>query len=191
MSEDCYVGRTPSGYYYAPHWNATENTEIRMAQAGKYFICQANSYAQASASSGMRMYFYASFLMTYDRSDQLVQTNFSTPSQLHVMPEAQLVPESPLVSTPGDINRLRLSSGLFGREYASCYYAGRSIGACAVVVNPDKPKWSPPLAFPWPTKYHHTMTVSGPGVYDGGTASLTGPGPPAKVPGGTGLIVFP
>jgi hypothetical protein len=190
MSEDCYSGRTPTGFFFAPHWEGTENTEIQMAQAGKLFICQADWYQQASSSMRQRLYFYASFLLTYDRSSQMVGSRFLTPSALHVMPEAQLVPTNPLKSTPSDIKGLLEPSGLYGREYGACYYRGSYVGACAVVVNPTNPRWNPSLKFPWPSKYHHTLVMSGAGVYDGGTARVDGPAPPADVPGATGIIAF-
>lgn len=191
VSEDCYVGRTPTGYFYTPHWNATENTELQMQHAGKFFICEADSYAQAQSSVTARLFYYASFLMTYDRNTQLVHTHFATPSELHVMPEAQLVPENPVVPTPDKISALALAGGLYGREYRSCYFAGSLVGRCAVVVNPNKPRWSPAIAFPWSSRYRHTLVVSGSGIYDGGTARVDGPPPPSKVAGGTGVIAFP
>src|SRR5579863_3699787 len=136
------------------------------------------------------MYFYASFLLTYDHYTDMVKTNFGTPSDLHVMPEAQLIPTDPLVRVPSDISGLLLSTGVYGREWHACFLAHVFVGPCALVVNPNNPKNSAPLAFPWPYKYHHTLLVSGEGVYDGGMASVDGPAPPATVPGGTGLIVF-
>jgi hypothetical protein len=191
MSEDCYSGRTPTGYYYQPHWSAEENTEIQMQEAGKLFICQSDWFVDAASSVPQRMYQLASFLMTYDRNSQYVKTEFQTPSALHVMPEAQLVPLNPSIATPSDISGLLLSSGLYGREYNDCYIDGNYVGPCATVVNPNNPKDSKPLAFPWPTKYKHTLVTSGEGWYDGGKVSATGPAPPALVPGATGLIVFP
>lgn len=189
MSEDCYVGRTPTGYFYAPHWEASENTELQMAQQGKLFICHADAYTDASQSQLLRTYFYASFLLTYDRSTQIVNTEFLTPSGVTVMPEAQLVPTQPIQSSPGDISGLMQSSGVYGREYRACYLAGNYAGPCAAVVNPNHPGMQ--MAFPWPTKYHHTLAMSGYGVYDGGTVSTNGAAPPAMMDGGTAQIVFP
>jgi hypothetical protein len=191
MSEDCYVGRTPTGFYYAPHWDATENTEIKMSQAGKIFICHSDAYVDASQANALRTYFYASFLLTYNRQNQVVNTEFLTNSGVTIMPEAQLVPLNPVVPTPSDVNGLLQSSGVYGREYRQCYFAGNYVGPCAVVVNPNNPGRGPALAFPWPTKYHHTLSMQGYGVYDGGTAAMDGPAPPAMMSGGTAQIVFP
>jgi hypothetical protein len=190
MSEDCYVGRTPTGYYYYPHWGATENTEILTAQAQKLFVCHADAWVDATANDALRTYFYASFLLTYDRDAMAVDTEFLTASDLHVMPEDELVPTHPLVKTPSDISMLMLPSGVYGREYRDCYVAGQWIGRCAAAVNPNNPSKGGPLAYPWGSKYQHTLVMNGAGAYDGGTIATNGPPPPATLPGGSAVIVF-
>ena len=190
MAEDCYVGRSPSGYHYSTNWMGMENTEIGMQQTGKLFVCHGDAYTDAKTSGALRTYFYASVLLTYDPNTTIVNTEFLTPSGVTVMPEAQLVPLSPLVATPTTIDGLIQSSGVYGREYGDCYLAGSDIGPCAVAVNSDKPT-NQTLAFPWPTKYHHTLKMMGKGAYDGGTVSIAGPAPPANMAGGTAVIVFP
>lgn len=191
MAEDCYVGRTPTGYHYSPNWLAMETTELMMQAQGRVFICHGDAYVQASSNDALRTYFYASFLLTYDVASSVVNTEFLTPSQVTIMPEAQLVPEQPLVPSPSKIDDLMQSGGVYGREYASCYLAGASIGKCAVAVNPNNPKSGPPLPFPWQGKYTHTMTMNGGGAYDGGTVGTNGPAPPTKMAGGTAVIAFP
>lgn len=191
MAEDCYVGRTPTGYHYAPNWLGMENTELAMQAQKRLFVCHGDAYVQASTNDALRTYFYASYLLTYDLATTIVNTEFLTQSGVTVMPEVQLVPEQPLVQTPSDISGLLQSSGVYGREYASCYLAGASIGACAVAVNPNNPGKGQPLGFPWQGKYTHTLTMSGGGAYDGGTVGINGPAPPANMPGGTAVIAFP
>jgi hypothetical protein len=191
LSEDCYSGRTPTGYFYQPHWFATENTEIQMQENSKLFVCESDWWGDAAQSTGQRLYQYASFLLTYDVNSQYVKSMFQSPSELHVMPEAQLVALNPIVATPSNISGLLLSTGLYGREYKDCYIGGKYIGPCAAVVNPNNPKSGPPLQFPWSSKYHHTLVTSGEGWYDGGTVSAKGPAPASTVPGATGIIVFP
>jgi hypothetical protein len=190
MSEDCYVGRTPTGYFYYPHWAATENTEIQMALGQKFFICHADQWVDAASNTALRTYFYASFLLTYDRDAMAVDTQFQTPSGLGVMPEVQLVPTQAVQKLPADVSSLMTSSGVYGREWNACYIAGQSVGPCAVAVNPNNPAKGPARAFPWPTKYHHTLQMTGAGVLDGGTVSTTGAAPPATMPGGSAVIVF-
>jgi hypothetical protein len=190
MSEDCYIGRTPTGYFYSYRWQALENTEIQMASANKLFICHADWMGDAAASYAQRMYFYASVLLTYNQATQIVDTEFATPSSLHVMPEAQLVVTNPIVQSPTDISGLLQSSGVYGREYGACFLAGNYVGPCAIVVNSANPQAGPAKAFPWSATYHHTLTLQGEGVYDGGTVSVNGPQPPTTMPGGTSVIAF-
>ena len=191
MSEDCYVGRTPTGYFFAPRWLALQNTELQMGQQSKLFICHSDWYGDASLSEDQRIYFYASILLSYNRAVQVVDTEFATPSALHVMPEDQLVPTNPVVPTPSDISGLAEPSGVYGREYRACYFAGQFVGPCAVAVNPYNPLSGPARAFPWPGKYQHTLVTYGEGVYDGGTVSFKGSAPPSMMAGGTAYIVFP
>jgi len=191
MGEDCYVGRTPTGFHYAPNWLAMENTELRMQGQGRLFICHGDAFVQASSNDALRTYFYASFLLSYDLATSIVNTEFLTPSQVTVMPEAELVPEQPLVPTPTRVDALQQPGGVFGREYANCYLLGVPIGACAVAVNPNNPKAGPALPFPWPKKYAHTLIMTGAGVYDGGTVATIGHAPPANMAGGTAVIAFP
>jgi hypothetical protein len=190
MAEDCYVGRSPSGYHYGLNWMGMENTEIGMQQTGKLFVCHGDAYTASHTSMALRTYFYASVLLSYDPNTTIVNTEFLTPSGVTIMPEVQLVPTNPLVQTPTAIEGLMQSSGVFGREYADCYLAGTDIGPCAVAVNSAKPT-NQTLAFPWPGKYQHTLKMFGKGVYDGGTVAINGPPPPANMAGGTAAIVFP
>jgi hypothetical protein len=168
-----------------------ENTELTMLAEGRTFICHGDAHVQASSNDALRTYFFASFLLTYDVASSVVNTEFLTPSQVTIMPETQLVAEQPLVPTPSSIDALAQPGGVYGREYATCYLAGASIGPCAVAVNPNNPKAVPPLPFPWPGKYTHTMTMNGAGAYDGGTVRTNGPAPPANMKGGTAVIAFP
>jgi len=191
MAEDCYVGRTPTGYHYAPNWLGMENTELAMFAQGRLFVCHGNAYVNAGSNDALRMYFYASYLLSYDLGSSVVNTEFLTPSGVTIMPEVQLVPEQPLVQEPSDISGLQQASGVYGREYSSCFLAGAAIGACAVAVNPNNPGKGGPLAFPWPNKYTHTLTMSGSGAYDGGTVATNGPPPPNNMSGGTAVIAFP
>jgi hypothetical protein len=183
--EGCYTStnQKKAGTWF---WTAIENTELQVAAKGKYFQCTLEDTTAASSSSDGRLYAYASFLLTYNPSTSAIRTEYTTPSRLHVMPETGLVPMSPVVATPSSIVGLKTPGGTYARQYSHCYLRGASVGACAVVVNSDA------VAHPFPyTAYHHTLTVSGNGVVDGGTVSFSGPAPPTTLPGLEARIVFP
>ncbi|MGH7661229.1 MAG: hypothetical protein ACRENA_10005, partial [Vulcanimicrobiaceae bacterium] len=125
---------------------------------------------------------------TYSASSSVLWEYFSTPSGLHVFPESEVVPTSPLVAAPGSIASLHAPGGAYVREYGACYVAGQSVGPCAAVVNPST------ASVPFPAlsrTYGHTMALSGYGILDGGNVSTNGSGPPATIAPESGLVVFP
>ncbi len=189
MSEDCYVQADGSERNNV-NWQATELTEIDMAVAAKLFVCSGTMTSDAAASTKERIYLLASFLLTYDPNTSILASRFNTPSGLHVFPEMQLVALNPLLPQPSSISALLQTGGSYGREYGACYFAGKYVGSCAVVVNSNKPP-GPTVPFPWPGKYHHTLVVAGYGVLDGGSAPTGGPGPSANVSPGSAVIAFP
>ena len=189
MSEDCYVEANGSERVTVS-WQATELTEIDMATAAKLFVCNGTMTSDAAASTGARIYHLASFLLTYDPQSSIIESTFRTPSNFHVFPEMQLVALKPLVPEPTSPTSLLQAGGAYGREYGACFFAGKYVGPCAAVVNSNKAP-APAVPFPWPSKYHHTLTVSGYGVLDGGSASTNGAAPPASIADGAAVIAFP
>jgi hypothetical protein len=166
-------------------WQAMEATEINVANRNKLFECQARNTNSASSATDARIYTLASFLLGYNPRTSILWEQFSTPSGFHVMPESGLVALSPKV-TPSSLSSVHMSGGTYARQFGACYYRGSSVGACAVVVNPDT------VAHPFPfSGYHHTLYLSGSGVVDGGKAYTTGSAPPSSVPADEAYIVFP
>ena len=169
-------------------WFNFETTELKMSSLPKPFICRGLKATPAKNSLAERIYQYASFLLTYNPTTSVISEKFSTPSNLRVYPEATLVALQPLVQSPASVASLRSTHWTFGRQYAACYLAGKFIGSCAAVVNAGNPRESRP--FPYPGVYSHTLVLSGAGIIDGGTASATGPPPPATVLGTTAVIAI-
>jgi hypothetical protein len=143
---------------------------------------------EAKTSTIRRIYQYASFLLTYDPASSIISEKYTTPSNLAVFPEEGLVALDPLIPSPAKIGKLKVDVWTYGRQYASCYLWGVPIGACAAVVDADRPTASHP--FPWPGVYAHTLVLSGGGVLDGGIADPTGPAPPATMPGTSAVIAI-
>lgn len=186
--ENCYASTsTPEQNDWV--WTATENSEIQVNAAGKAFLCMARWAGTASANTASRTFVLASFLLTYNPNTNIFWEQYYTPSAFHVMPESQLVALDPLVSTPSSISGLQKNGSTYGayaREYASCYYAGTYVGACAAVVNPDR-NYSHPFPL---SGYKHTLALSGNGVVDGGTASMYGSAPPSTLAPMQAVIAF-
>jgi hypothetical protein len=189
MVEECYgrVSNPTPPYSTGSYWTEDENLQISAAKAGKMFFCYNNGAYASQSYIQLREYIYASFLLTYSPSSSVLWESLATTSGLHVFPETKLVPTSPYVAA-STVSALETSSGLYAQEYAACYLAGQSVGPCAVVVNPNS---SGSLAFPsLRHTYKHTMALSGEGVLDGGSVSVTGSAPPASVAPETGLVVL-
>jgi len=189
MSEDCYV-KNDNTLRYKLSWQATELTEIDMAAAHKLFVCNGGINLDGASNVADRIYQFASYLLTYDPSTTILETQFATYSGLTVYPESQLVAKNPVLPQPSNPSSLLQSGGAFGRQYKTCYFHGAYVGPCAAVVNSNQPG-RPAVAFPWPSAYHHMLVASGGGVLDGGTVNLDGPAPPATMESGTAVIAFP
>ncbi|MBV8148642.1 MAG: hypothetical protein JO092_06100 [Candidatus Eremiobacteraeota bacterium] len=181
--EHCYSDDgTPKMHSWV--WQAMEDTELEVGQQGKLFRCQLRNDGNAGDNTDARIYALASFLLTYNPSTSILWEEFSTPSGLHVMPESGLVALSP-ATNPSTLSSLQQSGGAYARQFNQCYYRGSSIGACAVVVNPNYNS----VPFPF-TQYHHTLYLSGDGVLDGGKLYTSGGAPSSSLPAEEAAIVF-
>lgn len=187
MGEGCYAAQWNPRLAYGAYWTAFENTEIAMAQQNKIFICYANDVTAPSNAIASRLFAYASFLLTYNLSTSMIWEYYGGTTVYSVQPESQLVAMSPAVATPSNVSSLKTATGAYGRRYNACYIAGKSVGACAVVVNPDN---KAAHAFPY-TGYHHTLLLAGGGILDGGTISTSGPAPPSSLATTSAVIAFP
>jgi hypothetical protein len=185
--EGCYTTNSSPPTHLGWQWIAEENTELDVNAQGKMFSCMEQNTSDASANTASRIYGYASFLLTYNPTLDVLWEEFTTPSGLHAFPEEQLVALDPAVATPSSVSGLALSGGSYGRIYNECFVAGKFVGACAVAMNPTE---GTTAAFPFP-QFTHTLTLSGYGVLDGGTMSTQGPAPPEYLTQGQAVIAFP
>jgi len=166
-------------------WSAIEDTELYAASQGKAFECLGTDENAAASQLDARLFAYASFLLTYDPSRDILWELESTPSGFHVFPESELVALQPKVSEPADVSSLLLTGGAYGREYAACYIHGAFVGPCAVAINPS----SASVPFPF-VAYQHSVVLAGADVLEGGTISTTGAAPTTLAPN-EAAIVFP
>lgn len=164
MMEDCYSERPqpPSG----SRWLTEEATELAMKRDRKLFFCYGNDYADAAASVNQRMYEFASFLLGYDPQRSILWEHWTTPSLVHVMPESQFVPLQP-VRHVSDVDDMR-AGGVYEREYYRCYFQGRPLGGCEVVVNPGASAAAIPS-----NHFGHALALAGSGIFDGGSVGFT------------------
>lgn len=167
-------------------WAAEENTELQVNAMNKMFWCQERYTGDASQNVTSRIYAYASFLLTYNPSLDVLWEDYSTPSAFHVFPEEKLVVKDPVVATPVSVSGLLQTGGAYGRAYNQCFIAGAFVGPCAVAINSG----ASAVPFPFP-QFKHTLSLSGYGVTDGGTMSAAGAAPPTTLAAQQAEIVFP
>lgn len=185
MEEECYseLGHEPRVGGWP--WHATEQTEIAMARADRYFFCYGRDLTPADQAYAGRLYTYASFLLTYDPRTSVLWEYYKTPSGGHVMPESQLVAWNPVRARVDSVDVLRTAGGAYVRRYRACYLDGRAVGPCAAAVNPDD------VAHPLDLQgYRHTLVLHGSGVFDGGSVSVNGPAPGTSIAPLEGVIAF-
>lgn len=165
MCEACYVSN--GGVVSGNSWMNEENAEIGVINDRKIFWEYARNVGAASSSQALRLYGYASFLLTYDPSYAMYETAFYTPSNFPIMPEQGLVPMEP-VNTSASVSGY-MTGSVAERRFAQCYYRGQSIGSCAVAINIGS------TTAPVPVQYPASMVLVGGGVQEGGQANFTGP----------------
>lgn len=188
MMEQCYVRPGTTNYQVAGAvWKTIENTAIQMAKASRFFYCYANTWSFTDSHAiSLREYVDASFLLTYDPATSILWETFPTQSGFHVNPETQLVPLSPKHPSPSSIDDLRMQN-VYAQEYGACYIHGRSVGPCAVVVNPNYVAYAWPFA---PATYTHTLVIGGADLLEGGWVRRDGPAPATSMPAISATIAF-
>jgi hypothetical protein len=168
---------------YAKAWTDTENAELQTIAANKTFWCYANGSLTdlaADSASGLtqRLFVYASFLLTYDPDHSIYQTWLQTVSGFKVMPETQFVPTAPS-STLSAISGAQDAGGAYVRTYNACYYAGKLLGACEIIVNPST---TAAVTVPNSSLYTTSAVLQGSDILDGGTVAFTAPVPTSLAP---------
>jgi hypothetical protein len=174
-------------------WTAEEDSQLETVAllksegkpAGPGWWCYLDNISSDGATViPLRLFAYASFLLTYDPNYSVWQTSFTTPSTFKVMPETGFVPLSPLTH-PTSISNLKSSTGAYFRQYSSCYYRGSLVGSCEIVVNPGTSTVSIPNA----SSYTRSAVISGSGVLDGGSMSFSGARPTSLAAGRAAILI--
>lgn len=145
------------------------------------------NYAPSAADGTFyRLYGFASWLLTYDPVYSVIFESIKTADGHYTYPEQGLAVFSPLQSPAArDVLSLRLSSGVYRREFAYCYVQKVAIGPCAALVNPDSVAHTiPALTY----HYAHYMKLSTASWYAGGTITWAS-SPPTTLAAMSAMIV--
>jgi hypothetical protein len=91
-------------------------------------------------------------------------------NKLAAWPEDLIVPSDPVQSMTSGSSDLQVTSGVWRREFRTCYQKSISFGRCAVVVNSNS--GSRTILAGWLSQaYSHVISVSGGDILSGGTVS--------------------
>ena len=188
VTDDRLITQNDDYVTWGTYWQQTENTELLMARLGKIFICNEKTHEAPTFEDSVaaRTYAEASVLLSYGLTSTMVRQNFVAPSKFDVGPELEIVAMAPTSPAPETVDGLRTSTGAYGREYASCYIAGKAVGPCAAAVNSDR---DVAHRFPF-AGYAHTLVLTGSGILDGGSISADGPAPPRDIEPMTAVVAF-
>jgi hypothetical protein len=193
---DCYVDANAYGmgnvdfaitqgmhsYGYAmDDWSQREDDELYLGRQKKLFVCLIGASHSASSERALRIYAYASLMLTYSVNSTTYFTYWKTndSTQVEVYPETGIVPANPAVATPSDVSALK-DGGVYVREYKDCFYRGVDKGGCAFVVNSTTGTQTIPALS---RSYSHSVTLSGGGVLEGGSVGFLGPVPKSLASG--------
>lgn len=110
--------------------------------------------------------------LAYSEGHTIVQPNLERyTDNLAIWPEDLIYPSQPLQTMVSGASDLQVASGVWRREFKTCYQKGSFFGRCAAIVNSNSS--SVTVQASWLTQsYKHAITLSGGDVLSGGTARV-------------------
>jgi hypothetical protein len=174
LYEGCYTDGTNVAGPNRNNWYLESNSILTAIAHHTKAICMMN----ASPTAAHRIYELASWWLTYTEPYSIAAPIGVLSDGMTVAPEYDIVPRQPRATATTDVKALRSATGAYVREFAACYQAGASIGACAAVVNPTNSTVAMPSL-----SGHYTvaLSVDDRSAYAGGQATWTG-AVPAQIP---------
>jgi hypothetical protein len=162
--------------------------------ASSVILSTGNAAAGSSSQIAQRLVTTAIVWLGYSEGHSVVWPNLEdTSSSLAVWPEDSLYPSQPVQSmTTGAVN-IQVASGVWRREFTSCYNNTVAIGACAAILNANSGAVVVQSAWLHKT-YKHSVRLNGGDAISGGTVTLNATAFTAgstSVPGGQALLLVP
>jgi hypothetical protein len=170
FNENCFSTDYGSGYMTDRRWRSEADAILDVLANRRLDICW-GEYPGGGQSAAHRLYHFASWLLTYDPAYSVIFPMFRAPdrgpkgAEISVYDEEHLVPMAPRETASRSIAQLARKQ-LYVREFRSCFYARRPIGACAALVNPSDSESAavPPLD----ANYRRTLSLPARSLYGGG-----------------------
>jgi hypothetical protein len=93
-------------------------------------------------------------------------------TKLAIWPEDLIYPAAPVQTMSSGADDIQVASGVWRREFKTCYQAGKFFGRCAAIVNSTSGAVTVQASWLSQT-YGHVITLSGGDVLSGGNANIT------------------
>ena len=192
ICEDCVVS---AGTFMRSEYLEVLNTMAKIdAIPGASFV-ELNhgvSTPGSSAQIAQRAVTTAMAWLGYSEGHTIVWPDLEANTQrLPVFPENSIYPSVPLESMLTGATDIQVASGVYRREFSSCYNAGTAIGPCAAIVNSNAS--TVVVSSSWlHQSYGHVVEMIGADIPSGGTVSLTGQSFTANatsIPAGEALLL--
>lgn len=137
MCENCFV-KSSGTIDATSNWANDETGCLLVESYNKIcWIYSSIGPITATNSAQLRLYAYASFLLSFGGNLSMFQEALSALTDTFmVLPETQLYPTNPVDSPGTAISNLAVTGG-YRRRFNDCWYIGVDQGACEVVVNPN------------------------------------------------------
>lgn len=173
VCENCIVsGGTLRPNLYAPVLKAMAQIDAIPNEA----IVELNTGASPAGSAAQltqRTVATAIAWLGYSDGHTIVFPDFETNTQgLSVWPEDLIYPGAPLQTMSTGASDLAVATGVYRREFVSCFNNQAPIGPCAAVVNASSATVTVSSAWLQQT-YGHVISMTGGDILSGGTLSLT------------------
>ena len=164
------IGSTVAPRNYEPYLN--EMAAINDTHAAFYIISKGDAAPGSAAQVLQRWVTTGIAWLAYSQGHTIVQPNLEeNTNNLPIWPEDLIYPSGPVQTMRSGAADLQVASGVWRREFTTCYQMGRYFGRCAAVVNSNGVTVT--VRSSWLAQtYRHVLTLSGGDVLSGGTASV-------------------
>lgn len=144
-----------------------------IAGGDTFYVISDGSSPTGSATQTLQRLVTTGFIwLAYKEGQTIVQPNLeSATNNLAIWPEDLIYPSQPVQTMISGSADLQVSSGVWRREFKTCYQASRFFGRCAAILNSTSSTIT--VRSSWLTQsYQHVVSLSGGDVLSGGTATV-------------------
>ncbi len=171
VCEGCAVS---NGTYLTSNYSRILSTMAAINATQGAFVLHSTDSSPAGSSTEIaeRQVTTALVWLGYSQGHTIIWEDLEDGSKnLSVWAEDLIYPSGPVQTMVSGASDLQVSSGVYRREFKTCYQASVFFGRCAAIVNSTNN--AVPVSSAWLSQsYTHLITLSGGDLLSGGTASV-------------------